>query len=128
MKKYLKLSPHNRDKFYRLNSSTDLYFAEKLRKISNCFLGLQTLETFRRDYMGMITIVTPIFTTKFAFPPSKLKSSSVVLASLSLHLAYHYFSSVLFNLIGFIALFDGFNENQELRNKFIILPYKLHLH
>ena len=128
MKKNLKLSPHNRDKFYRLNSSTDLYFAEKLGKISNCFLDLQTLETFRRDYMGMITIVTPIFTTKFAFPPSKLKSSSVVLVSLSLHLAYHYFSSVLFNLIGFIALFDGFNENQELRNKFIILPYKLHLH
>lgn len=128
MKKNLKLSPHNRDTFYRLNSSTDLYFAEKLRKISNCFLGLQTLETFRRDYMGMTTIVTPIFTTKFAFPPSKLKSSSVVLVSLSLHLAYHYFSSVLFNLIGFIALFDGFNENQELRNKFIILPYKLHLH
>lgn len=128
MKKNLKLSPHNRDTFYRLNSSTDLCFAEKLRKISNCFLGLQTLETFRRDYMGMITIVTQIFTTKFAFPPSKLKSSSVVLLSLSLHLAYHYFSSVLFNLIGFIALFDGFNENQELRNKFIILPYKLHLH
>lgn len=113
MKKNLKLSPHNRDKFYRLNSSTDLYIAEKLRKISNCFLDLQTLETFRRDYMGMITIVTPIFTTKFAFPPSKLKSSSVVLLSLSLHLAYHYFSS---------------EWESELRNKFIILPYKLHLH
>ena len=52
------------------NCSTDLYFAEKKSGNHNYFLGLQTLEIIRRDYL--ITIVRLILTTKFAFWLSKL--------------------------------------------------------
>lgn len=78
------------------NCSTDLYFAEKKKSGNhNCFLGLQTLETIRRDYL--ITIVRLILTTKFAFWLSKLKSSSVLFYILCLLFAYHYSSSVVLN-------------------------------
>lgn len=50
------------------NCSTDLYFAEKKSGNHNCFLGLQTFETIRRDYL-----ITIVLTNRSSFLPQSLR-------------------------------------------------------
>ena len=93
---------------------------EKLRKVFKLLLRLTNFVNFLYNQSDHNRNYRPILATKFAFSPSELKYSSLALFSRQISLL----SNRRFDW--FLALFDGFHDNQRLDLKITIkLPLSL---